>query len=44
MKRVIFKSKVSIDKDSKRGYLDERTGEFPIIVVVEVSILFTLLF
>ena len=38
-----FKSEVSIDKDSKRGYLDERTGELSIIVVVEVGIFFTLL-
>ena len=36
MKRIIFKSEVSIEKDSNRGYLDERTGELSIDVVVEI--------
>ena len=43
MKRIIIKSEVSIDKDSKRGYLDETPGELSIIVVVEINTFFTLL-
>ena len=43
MKRIIFKSKISIDKDSKRGYLDERTGELSINEVVETYTSVTLL-
>ena len=39
-RELFFKSEVSIDKDSKREYLDKRTGEFSIIVVVEVSTFF----
>ena len=42
-KGVFIKSEISIDKDSKRGHLDERTGELSIIIVVEVGILFTIL-
>ena len=43
MERIIFKSDVFIIKDSKREYLDERTGELLIIVVVEIDTFFTLL-
>ena len=42
-RRVFFKSEVSIDKDSKRRYLDKRTGELTVIVVVELDLFFTLL-
>ena len=43
MKKIIIKSEVSIDKDSKRVYLDETIGELSIIVVVEINTFLTLL-
>ena len=42
-KGLFFKSEVSIDKNSKKGYLDERTGELPINEIVEIDISVTLL-
>ena len=43
MERNIFKSEVSIDKDSKKGCLDERIGHLSINVVVEIDTSITLL-
>ena len=43
MKNIIFKSEFSIDKDSKRIHLDERTGELSINEVVEIYTSITLL-
>ena len=43
MKQFLFKSDVSIDKDSMILYLDERTGELSIIAVVGIYTFFTFL-
>ena len=40
MKQFLFKSDVSIDKDSMILYLDERTGELSIIAVVGIYTFF----
>ena len=44
MKRTFLKSEVSIDKDSKREYLDERICELLIDEVVDIDASNTLLF
>ena len=43
MKRISFKSEISIDRYSKRGYLDESTGELSINEVVDMDTFVTLL-
>ena len=37
MKRIFLKSKISINKDSKRGYTDEIIGELSINEVVDID-------
>ena len=43
MKRIIFKLEVSIDKDSKREYLDESTGILSINEAMDMDTSVTLL-
>ena len=43
MNRIFFKSEVTTDKYSKVGYLDERTGELSMIVIVEIGIFISIL-
>ena len=40
---LVFKSEVSINNDSKKGYLDESTGGLSIIVFLELGTFFSLL-